>query len=101
MNYNNAQAALEDCRALTSLIEHHHGPHHIMTDNRFTYDYAVSKCRYVTSSTAGEQSSFTIHGFKDCHHQDFHTFIMRDSFQSFLNIFEKNQLDSPRVTKKF
>ena len=43
MNYN-AHDALGDCRALASLIDHHHVPHHIMTDNSFMYDYAVSKC---------------------------------------------------------
>ena len=42
----NAHDALEDCEALASLIDHHHVPHHITIDNSFTYDYAVSKCRY-------------------------------------------------------
>ena len=31
---------------LASLIDRHHVPHHNMIDNSFTYDYAVSKCRY-------------------------------------------------------
>ena len=31
----NAYDALEDCRALASLIDHDHGPHHITTDDSF------------------------------------------------------------------
>ena len=73
MNYN-ANDALEHCRALASLIDHHHVPHHIVIDNSFTYDYAVSKCRYraqkeedlLSQSTAVKHSSFTIHGFEYC-----------------------------------
>ena len=40
------QNALEDRGAPASLNDHHHVPHHITIDNGFTYDHAVSKCRY-------------------------------------------------------
>ena len=63
MNYN-VYDALDDCRALVSLIDHHHAPLHIMIDNSITYVYAV-KCRYITQKKenlhAGKQSSYTIH----------------------------------------
>ena len=53
-NYN-AHDSLEDCRALAALNERHIFLE-FMIDSSFTYEYALSKCRYRIQKDVNLQS---------------------------------------------
>ena len=107
-----AHDALEDCRALASLVQHHQIPHHVLLENSFTFDYAVSKCQYRIQKDANygslvpliEQEVVTKYmaqtiaasGLCFVHLQ---TVCKRDSFQGLVNIFKEDSNGNPRVTK--
>ena len=62
----NAPDALEDNGALASLSDHHHVPNHITIDISFTYDYAVSMCRYRALKINKMKSVNPLLENKDC-----------------------------------
>ena len=111
MNYN-AHDALEDCRALSSLINHHHIPNRYMFENSFTYDYALSKCRYRVQKQENLQSLTPLLDNKvitsymaskiacsGLSYNHLKTVCRRDGSQGLLNIFREQSNGQPRVTK--
>ena len=90
MNYN-AHDAFEDGRALASLIDHHHVPHHIMIDSSFTYMYD-----YAVSVDIGSKMKKIVHCWRTkCLHN---TWLQR--LHHLFNIFREESNGQARVTKK-
>ena len=111
INYN-AHDSLEDCRALEALIKHHNISVEFMIDSSFTYEYALSKCRYRIQKDVNLQSLTPLVEKKvitqymaskiassGLSYSHLKTVCSRDAFQGLYSIFREDVKGVPRVTK--